>query len=132
MGRAPRNPTREQRVTPEASVVRVGTGAPRGSGNIEFSFPSRFNPGNPEMLTGFPRASFCEDAYNQRQQTAAVSRRSACSVGLGQADFWQRLHGVAVNWGPVCPELCADGNRDGVGTMPIVETEVEKPATQGA
>ena len=36
------------------------------------------------MCTGFPRTSFCEDAYNQRQQTAAVSRRSVCSVGLGQ------------------------------------------------
>src|SRR6185437_15815343 len=43
----------------------------------------------PEMLTGFPRADFCQDAYNQRQQTAAISGRSAGGVGLGQA--WLRL-----------------------------------------
>jgi len=37
------------------------------------------------MVTGFPLTGFCEDAYNQKQETAAVSRHSACGVGLGKA-----------------------------------------------
>jgi hypothetical protein len=36
-------------------------------------------------LTGFPRTVLDEDAYNQRQETAAVSRGYACSVALGHA-----------------------------------------------
>jgi hypothetical protein len=56
------------------------------------------------MLTGFPRTVFGEDAYNQRQETTAVSRRSACSVGLGQAGYGvDRVGGRKLGvWTAVC------------------------------
>jgi len=51
----------------------------------------------------FSTHQFCEDAYNQRQQTEAVSRRSVGSVGLGQAGQWRETARVDVNQGPGLP-----------------------------
>ena len=62
------------------------------------------------------------------QETAAVSRVSVCGVALGQAAL--RL-GRKLGARSADPRGATAG-WSGAETMPIVETEVEKPAAQGA
>ena len=81
------------------------------------------------MLPGFPRANFWKMHTIKGKKQQPFRARSACSVGLGQAGCWQ-AGGRKLGAGQ--PVRGGDGSRDGVGTMPIVETEVEKPAAQGA